>query len=318
MRFAKGHGTENDFVLVPDPAGEFPITARLAARLCDRRAGLGADGVLRIVRTAALGDEAPPPRTGAVPGPVPEWFMDYRNADGSLAEMCGNGIRVFARYLIDSGLAAGPELAIATRSGTRRVRQEGTGDISAGLGPAAVLGPGSAVAGGRACDGLRISVGNPHLACVTGDPLDSFDLSAPPALDPAAFPQGANLELVRVTGPGSLSMRVHERGSGETRSCGTGAVAAALAAAVAAGPAGGPGAPAGPGRTGTGPGGKDRVGKDRVGTDHVGKDHGRWQVTVPGGTLTVTLETGAAWLTGPAVIVAEGELDPAWLAAAAR
>ena len=148
------------------------------------------------------------------------------------------------------------------------------------MGGVAALGPGSAMIGGRSYEGLRVSVGNPHLACLVDRPLASFDLSRPPALDPGQFAEGGNVELVRLTGPRSVAMRVHERGSGETRSCGTGAVAAAVAAAAA-----------------------------------TGQDDGPWSVTVPGGDLTVTLEAGRAWLTGPAVIVAEGDLDPAWLAA---
>jgi diaminopimelate epimerase len=287
MRFAKGHGTENDFVILLDPDGSGGLTAGLAARLCDRRAGIGADGVLRAVRTSAPGaagpaDGAPGPGSGANGPAGAEWFMDYRNADGSLAEMCGNGIRVFARYLAQHGLAAGPEFTVATRSGPRRVRLGAGGDVTADMGGVAVLGPGTAVVAGRARAGLRVSVGNPHLACLVEDPLASFDLSRPPGLDPGQFPEGGNVELVRVTGPRSVAMRVHERGSGETRSCGTGAVAAAAAAAAA---------------TANGHGGNT------------------WQVTVPGGALAVTLEAGGAWLTGPAVIVAEGELDPAWWAA---
>ena len=273
MRFAKGHGTENDFVILLDPDGSGGLTAGLAARLCDRRAGIGGDGVLRAVRTSALG--AP----GATAGGA-EWFMDYRNADGSLAEMCGNGIRVFARYLAQHGLVAGPEFTVATGSGPRRVRLGAGGDVTADMGAVAVLGPGRAVVAGRAHAGLRVSVGNPHLACLVEESLASFDLSRPPGLDPGQFPAGGNVELVRVTGPRSVAMRVHERGSGETRSCGTGAVAAAAAAATAA-----------------------------------GGDGGAWTVDVPGGQLTVTLDADRAWLTGPAVIVAEGELAPAWLAA---
>ncbi len=205
--------------------------------------------------------------------------MDYRNADGSVAEMCGNGIRVFARYLVRHGLAAGPDFTVGTRSGPRRIRIGADGGVTADMGAVAVLGPGSAVIGGEAYPGLRVSVGNPHLACLLEAPLAGFDLSRPPELDPGLFPEGGNVELIRVTGTRSLAMRVHERGSGETRSCGTGAVAAAAAAAAASG--GGDGA---------------------------------WAVAVPGGSLTVTLEAGRAWLTGPAVIVAEGELDPSWLA----
>ncbi len=274
--FAKGHGTGNDFVILPDPRGERELSAGFAALLCDRRAGIGADGVLRVVRAAA--------------GPAPEqagraeWFMDYRNADGSIAEMCGNGIRVFARYLLEHGLAASPSFAVATRSGIRQVRAEPDGRITADMGPVSVLGPGRTVIDGAARDGLRISVGNPHLACLVDDALDTFDLATAPGLDRADFPEGGNVELVLVTGPAALSMRVHERGSGETRSCGTGAVAAAAAAAALSS------------ATKTVP--------------------GQWHVTVPGGALTVTLDAGTSWLTGPAVIVAEGELDPDWLAAA--
>jgi diaminopimelate epimerase len=272
MRFAKGHGTENDFVILLDPDGREGLTAALTARLCDRRAGIGGDGVLRVVRAAAM--------TGAGGA---EWFMDYRNADGSVAEMCGNGIRVFARYLAQHGLADGPEFTVATRSGPRRVRLGPPGEahgVTVDMGSVAVLGPGSAVIGGQAYEGLRVSVGNPHLACLVGGPLAAFDLCQPPSLDPGEFPEGANVELVQVTGPRSVAMRVRERGAGETRSCGTGAVAAAVAAATAG-----------------------------------GDDGGEWTVAVPGGQLTVTLEAGQAWLTGPAVIVAEGELAPAWLAA---
>jgi diaminopimelate epimerase len=307
MRFAKGHGTENDFVILVDPAGDQGLSPGLAARLCDRRAGLGADGVLRAVRTAALpGGPAPRPAgngseaavapndggpgspvgggPGSPVGAAPEWFMDYRNHDGSTAEMCGNGIRVFARYLAERGLVTGPAFTVATRSGFRRIRLEEDGDVTAEMGAVTLLGPGRAVLagpGGLACDGQRVSVGNPHLACLVDAPLAGFDLTGPPQLDAAQFPEGGNVELVRVTGPGTAEMRVHERGSGETRSCGTGAVAAAAAAAAAA-----------------------------------GQDQGSWQVSVPGGQLTVTLAAGAGWLRGPAVIVAEGELDDAWLAAA--
>jgi diaminopimelate epimerase len=241
------------------------------------------------VRTDALrggGATAAPNGSGpqSPAGAAPEWFMDYRNHDGSTAEMCGNGIRVFARYLAERGLATGPAFTVATRSGFRRVRLEEDGDVTAEMGAVTVLGPGRAVLagpGGLACEGLRVSVGNPHLACLVDAPLAGFDLTGPPQLDPAQFPAGGNVELVRVTGPGTAEMRVHERGSGETRSCGTGAVAAAAAAAAAA-----------------------------------GRDRGSWQVSVPGGQLTVTLEPGGGWLRGPAVIVAEGELDGAWLAAA--
>jgi diaminopimelate epimerase len=283
MRFAKGHGTENDFVILLDPDGSGGLTADLAARLCDRRAGIGADGVLRAVRAAASGIAG---RANGRPEPAdgtgePWWFMDYRNADGSVAEMCGNGIRVFARYLVRHGLAEGPEFTVATRSGPRLIRMCADGGVSVDMGAVAVLGPGSAVIAGQAYPGLRVSVGNPHLACLVDGPLAPFDLSRPPGLDPGQFPEGGNVELVQLTSPASVAMRVHERGSGETRSCGTGAVAAAAAAAA-------------------------------------NGNNGTWDVQVPGGDLKVTLDGGRAWLTGPAVIVAEGELDPSWLASPPR
>jgi diaminopimelate epimerase len=297
MRFAKGHGTENDFVILLDPDGREGLSRVLAARLCDRRAGIGADGVLRAVRTTAMaeaaetgvaasgsaGDGVPGP--GAEPGA--EWFMDYRNADGSVAEMCGNGIRVFVRYLAGHGLTEGQEFTVATRSGPRQVRLDEPGSggrITASMGRVEALGPGSAVIGGQSYEGLRFSVGNPHLVCLVDAPLSSFDLSRPPSLDPGQFPEGGNVELVQLTGPRSVAMRVYERGSGETRSCGTGAVAAAAAAAAAA-------------------------------PTETGQEWDPWSVTVPGGELTVTLDADRAWLAGPAVIVAEGDLDPAWLAA---
>jgi len=270
MRFAKGHGTGNDFLIVPDPDDELAVTPRLVASLCDRHTGLGADGILRAVRTSPGGQ------------PAGAWFMDYRNADGGIAEMCGNGIRVFARYLLDHGLADGPELVVATRAGLRRVTEEPGGELTVDMGPAEVLGRSVAVIGGRQHDGLEVSVGNPHLVCLVDQPVSGIDLSQPPLVDPARFPDGANVEVVRVLGPGILEMRVHERGSGTTLSCGTGAVAAAVAA---------------------------RTELD----SNSGIAASTWTVRVPGGVLTVTLAEATSLLTGPAVIVAEGDVDEAWL-----
>jgi diaminopimelate epimerase len=267
MRFAKGHGTGNDFVILPDADDQLVLLPELVRRLCDRHTGIGADGVLRV---AAGGHDGP------------HWFMDYRNADGGVAEMCGNGIRVFARYLVDRGLADGPEFEIATRAGLRRVRCAAGGLFSVDMGPVEITGTGWAEIGGHRYSGLAISVGNPHLACVVDQPVADFDLSRRPGIDAAEFPSGANIEVVRLIGDHVIEMRVHERGSGETPSCGTGAVAAAVAAAEATG-------------------------------NRPGSGAGRWEVGVPGGTLTVTLSAGGSVLTGPAVIVAEGEIDPGWL-----
>jgi diaminopimelate epimerase len=203
--------------------------------------------------------------------------------------MCGNGIRVFARYLLDNGLAAGPELPIGTRTGVRLVREgPAAGELIAEMGPAVVTGTGTARIGERSCDGLAISVGNPHLACLTDIPVADFDLTRPPVLERGLFSAGANVEVLRLTGPRRVEMRVYERGSGATLSCGTGAVATALAAAVAAGEW----------EPGTG-----------------AREAGAWTVDVPGGRLTVTPSATSSLLAGPAVIVATGELDLAWLSA---
>lgn len=280
MRFAKGHGTGNDFLILPDPDGQLDLSSELVAALCDRHFGVGADGVLRVVRVAAL----PVP---IHPGGDAEWFMDYRNADGSVAEMCGNGVRVFAKYLLDEGLATGPELAVATRAGTRMVRAELDRQFSVDMGGAEVLSQGLAEVGDQRLVGLAISVGNPHLACLVDRPVTSVDLSAPRVLAPAWLTEGANVEVIRIIGTREIEMRVHERGSGPTLSCGTGAVASAIAAAAAAGEW-----PAGPGVP--------------------------WTVHVPGGKLAVTPSATASLLTGPAEIVAAGELSASWLASLSR
>ncbi|MCP2338826.1 diaminopimelate epimerase [Actinomadura rupiterrae] len=278
MRFIKGHGTENDFVILPDPDGALDLTAEAVARLCDRHAGIGADGVLRVVRTKLAGE----PAVEALPA---EWFMDYRNADGSIAEMCGNGVRVFARYLVDAGLAEPGEWDIATRAGLRRVTLGASGDVRVEMSAPVYLGEGEATVAGEAFGGVRVSMGNPHLACRVDIPLADLDLCHAPGFDPAVFPEGVNVEFFRPLGERHVEMRVYERGSGETRSCGTGTVAVAVAAALG----------------GAVPGSPSDL------------PSGEWTVDVPGGRVTVSLEAGTSYLTGPAVLVAEGETRPGWL-----
>ncbi|MDT7773803.1 MAG: diaminopimelate epimerase [Pseudonocardiales bacterium] len=273
--FRKGHGTENDFVLLPDPDGALELTEARVRALCDRHRGLGADGVLRVVRTAALGERVDAP-------PAAEWFMDYRNADGSIAEMCGNGVRVFARYLVEAGLVGAGELVVGTRGGPKRVWFEPGGgsdlpDVGVAMGAVGLLGGSVATVAGRRFPGLVVDVGNPHLACVTDVPLDELDLRDAPGYDPAVFPAGVNVEFVSPARDGVTRMRVYERGVGETRSCGTGTVAAAAAA-----------------------------------LRHDGRSDGVLTVRVPGGRVRVELTGGAATLTGPAVLVAAGELSADW------
>ena len=279
IRFAKGHGTQNDFVVLPDPDGALELTPARVAALCDRRRGLGADGVLRIVRWAALKDDAFPAEPGV------EWFLDYRNADGGVAEMCGNGVRVYARWLERAGwLPGGPTAAwrLGTRAGVREVRfgEGGSEEVAVDMGPARVGPTSTTVVAGLAFAGTALDLGNPHLACITDVALESLDLTTAPAHDAAVFPHGVNVEFVSPVRDGSVAMRVHERGVGETRSCGTGTVAAVVAALRAA-----------------------------------GQETGDVTVRTPGGRLRVTVTATTTVLHGPAVLVASGELDPAWWAA---
>ena len=237
LRFTKGQGTGNDFVLFSDPEGDTELTPTQIAAVCDRRFGVGADGVIRAVRSRNLDDGA----SALAEDPSAAWFMDYWNADGTVSEMCGNGIRVFTSYLLDQGLAElppGGALAIGTRAGVRTVRRS-AGGFQADLGVWSLAGGEPLVRAKSlpvARPGLGIDVGNPHVVVALADDteLDGLDLAYQPVLDP--LPEaGANIEFVVPADPlvedgvGRIRMRVHERGSGETLSCGTGAVAAALA-----------------------------------------------------------------------------------------
>jgi diaminopimelate epimerase len=258
VHWLKGHGTENDFVLIPDVDGALKLDEDVVRRLCDRHAGIGADGILRVVRTAAVPDAA---------GDA-EWFMDYRNADGSIAEMCGNGVRVYARYLVAAGLASPGHLRLATRGGVREVDVPAVGDIAVDMGPAAVGEPVD-IDGATA---TFVDMGNPH-AVVPVSSVDVLGLLNPTRKD-------LNVEYVEDVGPAHIRMRVHERGVGETRSCGTGACAAVVATAL-------------------------RLDSPR-GTAYT--------VDVPGGRLRVTWrDDDTVLLSGPAVLVASGGLAAGWL-----
>ncbi|MFE5603297.1 diaminopimelate epimerase [Streptomyces coelicoflavus] len=288
IAFLKGHGTENDFVIVPDPENALDLPAAAVAALCDRRAGIGGDGLLHVVRSAAH------PEAKGMAAEA-EWFMDYRNSDGSVAEMCGNGVRVFARYLQRAGHAAEGDLAVATRGGVKRVHiakagsgsGSAEGDVTVGMGRARLPeGDVEVGVGERSWPARNVDMGNPHAVAFVADLAHAGDLYTAPAHAPAgAYPDGVNVEFVVDRGPGHVAMRVHERGSGETRSCGTGACAVAVATARRDG--------ADPAVTGT---------------------PATYTVDVPGGTLVITERPdGEIEMTGPAVIVAEGEFDSAWL-----
>ncbi|PCE13534.1 diaminopimelate epimerase [Microbacterium sp. SZ1] len=287
VAFTKGHGTGNDFVIIADPDGTLELTAEQVAALCDRHFGIGADGILRVVRSSAI----PEGRASLDEEPAAEWFMDYRNADGSLAEMCGNGIRVFAHYLLRSGLASlepGSTLPIGTRAGVRDITRSDTG-YQVDLGAWRLSGGDPLVkADGLAVTrpGLGIDVGNPHVVVALAEDaeLAALELHRAPELDPAP-PHGANVEFVVPAEPlvrdgvGHVRMRVSERGVGETLSCGTGVAATALAVRHWAG---------------------------AQAPDH-------WRVEVPGGVLGVRMfpaEDGEhVGLSGPAQLVFSGEVE---------
>ncbi len=295
LRFAKGHGTGNDFVLVADPDGERDISPDQVALLCDRHRGIGGDGLIRAVRTVHV------PEGAALLGqhPEAEWFMDYRNGDGSLSEMCGNGVRVFVHFLIDQGLAvlaAGEALTIGTRGGVKVVARTEHG-YRVDMGPWEFIFPPQARERGMdslveaagldvARPALSVSMGNPHTVVALADlaELDGTNLTAAPSVTPVP-PYGTNVEFAVPAEPlvtddvGNITMRVHERGVGETLSCGTGACAAAAATRFWAG----------------------------AGAPDV------WAVAVPGGTVGVRFFPGPdgrehVELSGPAVIVADGVL----------
>lgn len=298
QRVTKGHGTANDFVLVEDPDAELAIDAEDTRRLTDRHRGIGGDGLIRVVRSAAVatGDQRADRAEEAVAAGA-TWFMDYRNADGSIAQMCGNGVRVFAHYLVTRALVDPAQpILVGTRGGVKTVTlvpdpAGGTAPwyrvdmgewriplIRAGAGDAAdsvVTSAGEDVPR----PAVSVDMGNPHtvVALPALDELIGADLSHAPAVDPVP-PHGTNVEYIVVDADGDgdprtgrLRMRVHERGVGETMACGTGACAAALAARFWAG------------------------------------DHGPvdWTVEQPGGPVRVEIEGPRVFLSGPAVLVAD-------------
>lgn len=296
LAFSKGHGTGNDFVLIADPGDVHEISPEQVAQLCDRHRGIGGDGLIRAVPSRYL----PEGRALLEQDDSAEWFMDYRNGDGSLSEMCGNGVRVFVHFLIAQGLVElgpGQSLTIGTRGGIKKIVRTADG-YAVDMGPWEFIFP--AEAQSKAMDalvsadglevarpGLSISMGNPHTVVALAElsELSATKLFTAPAVDPKPA-NGTNVEFVVPAEPlvhdgvGTITMRVHERGVGETQSCGTGACAAAVAIRHWAGSS----AP------------------------------NSWHVNVPGGVVDVKFFPGADGrehieLSGPAVIVASGKLS---------
>lgn len=275
MRLSKHHGLGNDFLVMADPEGSLELGEDLARSVCDRHLGIGADGIMRMWPAgAALG-------------------MELRNADGSSAEMSGNGIRCLVQAALRSAMAPPAPFSVLSAAGERLARplwRSGPTDfIEIGMGPAAFVedppGLEKVLEGGEGpvyLGALAVSVGNPHLVLqlATAGELDSFDLASEGSRIEAAL--GCNVEWVADVAPGQLRMKVFERGAGVTAACGTGSVAAALAAR-----------------------------EWGIGTDSA-------VVENPGGTLAVRLEGDEAYLSGPAVYVADVELDAEWLGQLAR
>jgi diaminopimelate epimerase len=282
MRFAKYHGTGNDFVMIQDLEGRLTLDSTLVSALCDRHLGIGADGVIRVA-----------------PSETADFFMDYWNADGQVAEMCGNGIRCLAKYAYDRGLTQRSDLDVDTRDGVKHVQIEVADGMAASVrvdmgAPAferkliPMSGPPNETfeqqplsEGGLDFRATAVSMGNPHLVLIGDADPASIDV---PGIGPRLethpdFPERTNVEFVRVRN-GGVDVRVWERGVGETMACGTGACASLVASAQA------------------------------------GLVERRGEVRFPGGTLRVEWAAdGPVYLEGPATLVFEGELTPTWIAA---
>lgn len=268
----------NDFVILPDAQAQLALSPTRVAHICDRRSGLGADGILRVIPVTAA-DHVPADSEA-------RWFMDYRNADGSIAEMCGNGARVFARFLVNEGWETDSEFTIETRAGTHRVEVLNDERISVEMGKPAEGPPGPPPVvrlGDLELPADAWWLPNPHAVVFVNDlSALAHPLPAPQVEDHSRFPTGQNVEFVEdLTATGSLEaiMRVHERGVGETLSCGTGACAVSLSL-------------------------RQRHGVDGAGVSIV---------DVPGGRLEVRhAADGRIDLVGPADLVGRGNFDAEW------
>ena len=257
LPFSKGHGTGNDFILVLDPTDAIQLDASQVAALCDRSFGIGADGLIRMVKQDDL------------------WFMDYRNSDGSLAEICGNGTRVMSRYLIEHNLVGDAEFELSTRAGLIPVKVNSDSSISVELGPVVLTNQEVEVtASNNRFTGRLVTAPNPHVVSIVESLAEPGNLLTEPEFNHNQLPGGANFEFVQLIGHREIAMRVHERGVGETLSCGSGACAVAVFMQEF------------------------------------------WQtdkpivVNVPGGQLLLeSLPNQKVRLTGPAIILASGEVD---------
>ncbi len=276
LAFVKGHGTSNDFIVYNNEDAKINLSTDQVVALCDRRSGLGADGTIGAVRTKNI-------ELAGIDHGDAIWFMDHQNADGSYSEMCGNGARVFARYLVANGLETEKEFTISTRGGVRAVQLHPDLTVSVDMGPAfepsPELTPSIRLATGEVFESVGVFFPNPHAICwVDAVTLSQLTLLEIPIVEPiSAFPKGVNVEFAAITSPGEVVMRVFERGVGETQSCGTGACAVVWAAR-------------------------------RSAPDY--REFAAWKVSVPGGQLHVSEDdvTRSFSLRGPAELIARGQV----------
>ena len=301
QRVTKTHATGNDFVVYLDKSGKFEPTADEVRFLCDRHFGIGGDGLIRLTRPDFVSDLSDDQLSDVLAGGA-KWFMDYRNADGSLAEMCGNGIRCVGKYAYDHGIVDKPQISVETLGGIKyldmRIEGGKVKTVKVDMGPYGanvfqvemgewkigetdayeVTIPGTE----GSARGTFVDMGNPHVVAVIEDAfaslpvVESLDLVTKPVVAPV-IESDQNVEFVRVddidqnTGVGEATMRVNERGCGETLSCGTGLCATGI------------------------------VLRAKTGISH-------WDITVRGGTLRVDVTDSDVKLTGAATLVADIDL----------
>lgn len=270
--FRKGHGTGNDFIVV-NGLGGVVVSESNARALCDRHKGIGADGILRVAKAADFDV------TDA------NYFMDFRNADGSIGATCGNGLRVFSRYLVEADLEGRGTFKVGTLAGTVTVTIEEDDTnfdrIAIEMGkvtPSPIDGITVTTEAGS-WTGVGVGGMNNHCVTVVTNISDAGSLQAIPTIEPAGtFPDGVNVEFIAPQSPTHIAMRTHERGVGETLSCGSGSCAAAY-----------------------------------VWADKQGMTGEPWaiQVDVLGGTVFVNGDAdGTLTMRGPAEFVADGVIEP--------
>lgn len=261
VEYYKGHGTKNDFVIIEDLEDELEITANQVKEMCDRKTGIGADGILRVVRTNG------------------QYFMDYRNADGSIAEMCGNGARVFGLYLKERNLVFDQNFTISTRAGEVKIFISNPNEISVTMNGVKIRSNSVEISNNsKTYPATGVDAPNPHAVVFVEDlsEIGALDI-APTSIPSEEFKEGVNVEFVKKLSDTHVQMRVFERGSGETLSCGTGACAVAA-----------------------------------VLRELVKHQKNQFQIDVRGGTLYINFIDDKIVMTGPAVLESSGILKESW------